>query len=66
MYNVILQKTVRESTSADDPAGVVNFDIQRVGTDGEVNVQWRLTADAAADFEAPLSGLITFTAVSMC
>ena len=57
---------MRESASADDPAGVVNFDIQRVGTDGEVNVQWRLTADAAEDFEQPLSGLVTFMAVGFC
>ena len=47
-----------------DPEGVVNFDILRRGTDGEVNVQWRLGAEAADDFVPPLMGTVRFTAVS--
>ena len=55
---------MKESLSLDDPEGVVNFDILRRGTDGEVNVQWRLAADAVNDFVPPLTGTIRFTAVS--
>ena len=51
--------------NADDPAGVVSFDIERRGTDGEVTVQWRLSATAVDDFIPPLSGDITFSAVSI-
>lgn len=53
-----------ESRYVNDPLGSVTFDIYREGTDGVVNVQWRLSADAAADFEAPLTGTKTFGPVS--
>ena len=63
--SVSIQKTVEESLSADDPAGMVSFDIERRGTDGEVTVQWRLSATAVDDFIPPLSGDIIFSAVSI-
>ena len=48
-----------------DPLGSVSFDIYREGTEGVVNVQWRLSADAVDDFEAPLTGTETFGPVRM-
>ena len=54
-----------ESRFKNDPLGSVSFDIYREGTEGVVNVQWRLSADAADDFEAPLTGTETFGPVRM-
>ena len=54
-----------ESRFVNDPLGSVSFDIYREGTEGLVNVQWRLSADAVTDFEAPLTGTKTFGPVSM-
>ena len=58
------KKTVREATYKGDPAAAVNFDLLRVGTAGDVTVQWRLNAEAGNDFEPPLSGIVQFGAVS--
>lgn len=49
-----------ESRLAGDPQGSVTFDIYRERTEGVVNVQWRLSADAVDDFEAPLTATVTF------
>ncbi len=49
-----------ESKFVDDPVGSVTFDIYREGTEGVVNVQWRLSSDAAQDFDPPLTGTETF------
>ena len=56
--------SVRESQTEFDPNGQVTLNVIRVGTDGVVNVQWRLSADAVYDFEHPLTGTIRFEAVS--
>ena len=56
----LFQKTVRESLTSDDPNGVVIFDVQRRGTDGVVNLEWRLSADAVEDFQLPLAGTLNF------
>ncbi|XP_060082724.1 adhesion G-protein coupled receptor V1-like [Ylistrum balloti] len=53
--------TVKESRSVDDPEGEVTLQIERVqGSEGVVNVRWRLSAEAAYDFDDPLSGTIQF------
>ena len=56
---------MNESSTLTDPEGLVSFDILRQGTDGEVNVQWRLGAAAVDDFVPPLAGMVHFNAVSM-
>ena len=62
-----MQKSVSEPQYSGDPASRVTFDIGRAGTDGIVNLRWRLEAAAVLDFNAPLTGIITFAAVSfMC
>ena len=51
---------MRESKTSDDPDGAVTFDVQRAGTEGVVNVEWRLSPDAVDDFVPPLTGIVTF------
>ena len=55
-----LQKSVRESRGPADPDGAVAFDVVRAGTEGVVDVEWRLSPDAVADFVPPLTGIVTF------
>ncbi|XP_069137444.1 adhesion G-protein coupled receptor V1-like isoform X2 [Argopecten irradians] len=58
---VTSEVTVKESRSVDDPEGEVTLQIERVqGSDGVVNVQWRLSAEAVNDFDDPQSGTIQF------
>ncbi len=42
----------------------MDFDVYREGTEGVVNVQWQLSPAAVNDFEAPLTGTLTFGPVS--
>lgn len=54
-----------ESKNTTDPSGQARVVVQRVqGTQGIVNVQWRLNVEASADFLPPLQGTIQFLQVS--
>lgn len=60
------QVRVRESTAPSDPQGEVTLTVERIqGSDGFVNVQWRLNAEAFNDFEEPRSGSLQFAHVRM-
>ncbi|KAJ8304146.1 hypothetical protein KUTeg_017729 [Tegillarca granosa] len=53
---------IKESTTLNDPQGVASLDIERLqGTEGVVNVQWRLNAEAAYDFVEPLTDTVMFS-----
>jgi hypothetical protein len=55
---------VRESKSATDPDGEVRLGVERIqGSDGNVNVQWRLNAEAVYDFYEPHTGTLQFAQV---
>ncbi|KAH9498632.1 Adhesion G-protein coupled receptor V1 [Bulinus truncatus] len=55
------QVTTHESLNATDPNGQAVLTIQRLqGTQGSVNVQWRLNAEAVADFMPPLENILLF------
>lgn len=57
--------TIKESTTLSDPQGVASLDIERLqGSEGVVNVQWRLNAEAAYDFVEPLTDTVMFSQVS--
>lgn len=57
---------VRESTSITDPDGEVKLTIERIqGSEGNVNVQWRLNAEAVYDFYEPHTGTLKFAQVSL-
>ena len=55
---------MRESTAASDPQGEVTLSVERIqGSEGVVNVQWRLSAEAFNDFEEPRAGSLQFAQV---
>ena len=55
---------MRESTAASDPQGEVTLNVERIqGSEGVVNVQWRLNAEAFNDFEEPRAGSLQFAQV---
>ncbi|XP_061172919.1 adhesion G-protein coupled receptor V1-like [Saccostrea echinata] len=52
---------VRESLSPSDPGGEATLTVERIqGSDGVVNVQWRLNAEAFNDFQEPRAGTLQF------
>ena len=62
----VLQITIRESQTEGDVMGRAVLVVQRVqGTQGLVNVQWRLNAGAQDDFVPPLEGTLQFTGVTL-
>ncbi|KAK7486836.1 hypothetical protein BaRGS_00021983 [Batillaria attramentaria] len=55
------QVQIREPVSTGDVQGQAQLRVQRVqGTEGLVNVQWRLSAEAQDDFVPPLEGTLSF------
>lgn len=60
-----LQKQVHEARTEDDPQGMVTLEVYRKGTEGVVNVVWRLSSNSADDFLPPLTGTITFGQVGL-
>ncbi|XP_052793587.1 adhesion G-protein coupled receptor V1-like [Mya arenaria] len=58
---VSTQAVVRESLTPDDPDGEVRLIVERIqGSEGVVNVQWRLNAEAVYDFYEPHTGTLLF------
>ena len=56
---------MKESKSLGDIEGRATLMIERLqGTQGLVNVQWRLNAEAQDDFVPPLEGTLQFIQVS--
>ena len=61
---VTSQAVVRESKSSTDPDGEVRLSVERIqGSEGVVNVQWRLNAEAVYDFYEPHTGTLQFAQV---
>ena len=64
---LFIQVTVRESQSPTDPQGETTLTIERIqGSEGVVNVQWRLNAEAVHDFVEPYTDEILFGQVPGC
>nr|KAG5699576.1 hypothetical protein BaRGS_033772 [Batillaria attramentaria] len=59
-----MEVQIREPVSTGDAQGQAQLRVQRVqGTEGLVNVQWRLSAEAQDDFVPPLEGTLSFNPV---
>ena len=64
VFFIYLQAVVRESRTEDDPDGEVRLMVERIqGSEGVVNVQWRLNAEAVYDFYEPHTGTMLFAQV---
>lgn len=62
----LYQVETHESLNTTDPNGQAKAVVQRTqGTQGVVNVMWRLNAEAASDFLQPLEGTIQFMQVNV-
>ena len=60
----VVQIAIHESRTVGDPLGRAVLVVQRIqGTQGLVNVRWRLNVGAQDDFLPPLEGSLQFTQV---
>lgn len=55
---------MKESTRPSDSEGEITLTVERIqGSEGVVNVHWRLNAEAFNDFEEPRAGRLQFAQV---